>query len=142
MDARTCSFKVDDYCFTGSVYADVLLVGDCLAGPNDLSVPFYANTGSSLYLAQTLQEIAADESKVAIVNVNDPTGVSTVRLLSPNKRVIALGKEAEKTLLREKITYDAAVRHPQHARRFTHNDGSYALEMRAAFNNLAGVKRS
>ena len=127
--------------FTGNSAAEALLVGDRLGGPNDLSVPFYANDGSSLYLMQTLQELATDESKLCIANVNDPGGVATVRWLAAGKRVIALGREAEKTLAAHGIPYDTTVRHPQHARRFTSRDDSYAAELRQAFDGLAGVTK-
>ena len=130
------------HCFTGSASAAVLLVGDQLSHPTELSVPFFANDGCSLYLAETLQALAADESEVCVANVNDPGGVATVKWLAAGKRVIALGREAEKTLTAHDIPPDAAVRHPQHARRFTSQDDSYIVELRQAFYGLAGVTKA
>lgn len=125
--------------FTGSQTAEVLLVGDVLAGPNDLSVPFYANSGSSLYLAKVLQGLGADEARVAVTNINDPGGPRRVKKLGFGKRVILMGREAEKTATLHEIKADAVVRHPQHARRFSAKDGSWVRELRAAFGGKAGV---
>ena len=118
----------------------VLLVGDRISDDSGCGVPFMANHGSSLYLARTLQKIHADESRVCIVNVNDPDGIARVRDATRFcGRTIALGRAAEQGLEKAGLSYHARVRHPQHARRFTHHDNSYAQELRAAFNGMAGV---
>jgi hypothetical protein len=119
----------------------VLLVGD--KSSNDTSHwPFLANSGSSLYLARVLNQLGADESRVCMVNASGPNAQD---LLMRGRihcgRVIAMGKSAEQALEREHIAYDARVRHPQHARRFTANDSSFEVELREAFNGMAGVSK-
>ena len=118
----------------------VLLVGDCISDDSNSRTPFFANHGSSLYLAKTLQKIHADESRVCMVNVNDPDGITRVRDVTRFcGRTIALGCRAEQALEKASLTYQARVRHPQHARRFTHHDSRYAQELKTAFNEMAGV---
>ena len=130
--------------FTGFPHQQaVLLVGDKVSTANSLMVPFYANSGSSLYLAKALQACCVDESRLVVVNANSgtPAGASyTLQLLASScGRVIALGREAEKTLLKAQVRYHAYVRHPQHARRFDHHNTSYAKELKEAFNGWAGA---
>lgn len=119
----------------------VVLVGDRSSSPES-HWPFLANSGSSLYLAKMLHRLEADESRVCFVNANGPSGGMILRHGRLGcGRIIALGRAAEQALEREKIVYDARVRHPQHARRFTHNDASYEQELREAFNGFAGVRK-
>ena len=127
--------------FTGSCNSEVLLVSDKLAGPNKLSVPFYSSTGSSLYLAEVLQKLEVDESKVSLINANDEIFPETFKLLAPGKKVIVMGREAEKTLVRQKLEFNAVVAHPQHARQFSSKTGAWVKQLRKAFGGLAGVKQ-
>ena len=133
-------FTLDPVRYTHTGFANtgaVLLVGDKLAGPNRLSVPFYANSGSSLYLARILHALELEESRLVICNVNDPGGAQQVSELKNSvkfMRVIALGRSAERTMLQHSLKFDAAVRHPQHARRFSHNDDSYETELHEALS--------
>lgn len=118
----------------------VLLVGDRIKSENPLHVPFLSNSNSSVYLAETLHKLHADESRVVIANVHDKGGTETIKDLNAYcGRTIVMGREAEKTLLNMRLSFDARVRHPQHARRFSHNDDSYEREMRIAFHGMAGV---
>lgn len=120
----------------------VLLVGDRPSG-NDGIWPFFANQGSSLYLAKILNELRADEARICMINANGPSGAEMVRQAKTAcGRVVVMGKEAEKRLEQGRIHYDARVRHPQHASRFSTHDGSYVAELREAFAGMAGVKRS
>jgi nicotinamide riboside kinase len=119
----------------------VLLVGDKPSG-SEGEWPFMANHGSSLYLAKVLNELRADEARIAMVNINGKEGPTIVReARSIFGRIIALGKEAERKLEQARVPYNARVRHPQHASRFSHHDGSYANELREAFGGMAGVKK-
>ncbi len=133
-------FTLDPVGLTHTGFANtgsVLLVGDKLAGPNRLSLPFYANSGSSLYLAKTLHSLQIEENKLTICNINDPSGLEQTQELIEEidfSRVIALGRLAERALLQNCIKFDAAVRHPQHARRFSYNDNSYETELRQALS--------
>jgi hypothetical protein len=131
----------DEWAFTGFPHPEaVLLVGDQVSAENELRVPFLANSGCTLYLAHALNKIRADEGRVVIANINDEGGTRTVRELAGMCGLtIALGREAEKTLLHCGIPFDARVRHPQHARRFNYNDDTYAEELRVAFGGFAGV---
>ena len=117
----------------------VLLVGDASSREED-QIPFLSNEGSSVYLAKTLQRLEADESQICMVNVNDHGGLDTVAKIGQMcGRTIVLGKNAQRSMERYLLKYDAVVRHPQHARRFTHNDQSYANDLREAFAGMAGV---
>lgn len=119
----------------------VLLVGDKISDQNGGGYPFMANHGSSLHLAKTLHALNADESRICIVNANEPDGLTRLRQVMPFcGRTIAMGKEAEKFMEKSKLSYQARVRHPQHARRFSYHDDSYVTELRAAFNGMAGVE--
>jgi len=119
----------------------VMLVGD-KSSKVDSHWPFLANSGSSLYLARMLHKLGADESRVCFVNANGPNGEKLLRQSRIGcGRVIAMGRAAEQALEKERVVYDARVRHPQHARRFTSKDDSYAEEMREAFAGFAGVKK-
>jgi nicotinamide riboside kinase len=118
----------------------VLLVGDCISDQGSRGMPFLGNSDSSLYLAKTLHKLHADESRVCMVNINDPFGSMTVSEVgSICGRVIALGKNAERALEANNIAYHAKVRHPQHARRFSYHDDGYAHELKQAFAGMAGV---
>lgn len=134
-------YNIDYWRFTGYPHEQaVLLVGDKVSADNELHVPFFANNGCTDYLAQTLQNLWVDESRVVMANINDPHGDSTVRELSQMcGHTVAMGREAERGLQRLGIAYDGRVRHPQHARRFSHNDHSYHHELGHTINGWAGV---
>lgn len=124
-----------DMCFTGTPGPlSTLLVGDKMSQVNDLGIPFFANTDSSLFLAKSLHKLMIHAERLCIANINEPEGVATVRYLAGRcNHVIALGRRAEHTLQMHDINYNAYVRHPQHARRFNHNDDSYTAELAHAF---------
>lgn len=118
----------------------VLLVGDKISDQDSLGVPFLSNSNSSLYLAKTLQKIHADESRVCMVNINDPLGEAAVRSAAHYcGRIVVMGRMAEQGMEIAKVKYDARVRHPQHASRFSHRDNTYAHELREAFSGMAGT---
>lgn len=118
----------------------IALVGDKV-NTGDYDWPFLTNHGSSLYLAKTLNELRADESRICMLNINGPYGLEIMKQVKlACGRVIVLGKEAERRLEQAKISYDAKVRHPLHASRFTNSDNSYSNELRKAFAGFAGVK--
>lgn len=107
-----------------------LLVGDQISQDNILAIPFFANTDSSLYLAKTLHQLHTHPDRLCIANINDPGGVETVKFLANRcKQVIALGRNAQRTLQLHNIHFHGQVRHPQHARRFSYNDDSYVNEL-------------
>lgn len=114
-----------------------LLIGDRLNEKKGF-IPwaFFHNTSSSLYLVKSLHKLGVDESRIAIVNVNDldNEGIELLRTIVPKmRRVVALGKEAEKGLLKAHIHYDAAVTHPQHSNRFHHhNNDLYVKQLKEA----------
>lgn len=124
-----------DLAFTGTPGPlSTLLVGDKMSQVNSLGIPFFANTDSSLFLAQSLHKLMIPAERLCIANINDENGVPTVRYLAERcKHVIALGRQAERSLQMHDIDYQAYVRHPQHARRFNHNDDSYTAELAHAF---------
>lgn len=125
----------DDLVFTGTPGPlSTLLVGDQMSQVNKLGIPFFANSDSSLFLAQTLHKLMVPAERLCIANINDQGQVPTVRYLAERcQQVIALGRQAERSLQLHDIPYNAYVRHPQHARRFNHNDESYARELYQAF---------
>lgn len=131
--------NVWDFKFTGFPDKNsVLLVGDKLSPRATWDIPFYANDGCSLYLAKTLQQLSADESRIVMANINDPNGLQTVRaLMEMCGRVVVLGREAEKTMLLAGLRFNAKVRHPQHARRFSHNTDAYHGELWSALDGWA-----
>lgn len=110
-----------------------LLVGDMSATKNKLGLPFWANHGSSHFLAKTLHQLMVPAESLCIANINDEGGVRTVKQLAEQcGRVVVLGREAQRTMQRENIDYDAYCRHPQHARRFNQNDNTYLDELKKA----------
>lgn len=118
----------------------VLLVGDRVNEDNLLHIPFFSNQGSSVYLAEQLSRLNVDESRVVMVNANDPAGESTVRLLTELcGRTIVLGRLAERTMLQRRIHFDASIRHPQAARRFSYHDHSYGKELKQALRGWASL---
>lgn len=111
----------------------VLLIGDKMSTPNKLGIPFFANTGSSEFLAKTLHKLMLPAEQICMVNINDPRGTEAVGALSKVcGRVVVLGREAERTMAEYGFKFDAYARHPQHARRFNHNDDTYLEELGAA----------
>lgn len=114
-----------------------LLVGDKMSTPNGLGIPFYANSGCSAFLAKSLHKLMIPAERLCIANINDDSNsVATVRYLAGRcKHVVALGRQAERTLQMHDIDYQAYVRHPQHARRFNHNDDSYTSELAHALRS-------
>ena len=129
--------------FTGtSSKRSVLLVGDKVNTPEEApNYPFFANHGSSKYLAEVLHKLCIDSNRLCIANINDPNGPDTVEQLADEcGRVIVLGRLAERAMQHSGIEFDVQVRHPQHARRFSHHDDSYRLELGRAFNGWAGCR--
>ena len=125
-----------EFTFTGFPKTrGLLFIGDKISCTNELNLPFFSNSASSLYLAKTLHELQLDEAGIAIANINDDGGKEQMLELVENvdfAKIIVLGKEAERTMIRESLPFTAAVRHPQHARRFNFHDDSYVEELRAA----------
>lgn len=110
-----------------------LLVGDKMNTVNELGIPFFANHGSSQFLAKTLHALMVPAEELCIVNINDEGGVETTRELADLcQRVVVMGREAERSMRANGIDFDAYVRHPQHARRFNYNDNTYIGELQAA----------
>lgn len=121
-------------CFTGTANnRSILLIGDKMNTPNALHIPFFANHGSSWFLAKTLHTLAVPAEQLCMVNINDPNGVATTRYLTAFcGRIVVMGREAERSMRANEIYFDAYVRHPQHARRFNHNDNTYTNELKLA----------
>lgn len=110
----------------------VLLAGDEVSDPASAAPwPFYEAGESSEYLMRALHELAWPEERLAYVNANDPQVAHLPAVAAACKHVVALGERASEGLARLGIKHEQ-VRHPQHARRFTHHDGSYARELMEA----------
>ena len=115
--------------------ADVLLVGD-RSNADRPNWPFCHNAGSSSFLNKTLHTLRADESFLAYANLHDctRTAAGAVRLLEACElagSVVALGGRASTALGIMKVKH-LNVRHPQHARRFTHHGERYLDELGSA----------
>lgn len=115
----------------------ILLVGDELSpslpdGEDDF--PFMSPSGSSGYLAKVLHKLGVDESYLCVCNSSgfrrkDNDFSSLVAATTNARRVIALGRAAEARLQQHGLPMHAVVRHPQHARRFSHYNESYTDEL-------------
>jgi thymidylate kinase len=104
----------------------ILFVGDEAGIGNSLNIPFFTNEGSSEFLAKILFNLGWPAEKTCIANVNDYSGVDTVKTLSALcSKTIVMGRNAERTCRLEKIEFDAYVRHPRNARKFNLNDDTY-----------------
>lgn len=122
------------FCFNGTPgRQSVLLVGDKMSSLNGLGIPFFSNSGSSEFLAKQLHEMMIPAERLCIININDFANHTTVKsLVQLCGRTVVMGREAERTMRQHDIPFDAYVRHPQHARRFNHNDDTYLNELRQA----------
>jgi nicotinamide riboside kinase len=122
---------LSQYRFNGTPsLRSVLLIGDKMNTPNELGIPFFANHGSSQFLAKTLHQLCVPAENLCIVNINDPGGINAVTtLIRYCGRAVVLGREAERTMRENSIEFDAYCRHPQHARRFNHHDNTYTREL-------------
>lgn len=131
LENEVSDWSTFDFDFNGTPgKRSVLLVGDKMSSVNDLGIPFFANHGSSAFLAKTLHQLAVPAENLCIVNVNDVDGVRATRELAELcGRTVVLGREAERTMRANNIEFDAYCRHPQHARRFNHNDNTYLKEL-------------
>lgn len=118
---------------TGQVsLARVVLVGDRPSVPyRRFAWPFTGPTNSSAYLNETLHQLGVREEDLTIVNANGAAGRWFLHELRRRSdlRFIALGRAAQDTLVQVGIHDVAHVRHPQHARRFTHHGDSYEREL-------------
>lgn len=114
---------------TGCLVDQTLLVGDRvnIRANGAAPWPFFAPDGCSAYLSQTLHQLRLDEQHLAFTNAHGPGDLAWVTRACG--RVVALGKHAAAELKRVGRPADATVRHPQHARRFTHHDDSYQREL-------------
>lgn len=119
-----------------------LVVADRVSDPGACTPwPFFSRHGSTAYLNKTLHQLRIDEDKFCLVNANDPNPPMGLKALSEIcRRVVALGKTAEETLNHLEIPISATARHPQHARRFTYHDRSYADELEAALDPAAEAR--
>jgi len=116
----------------------VCLVGDQLSvAPPTESYPFLYDDNSSQFLARTLHQVGADETKICIVNSDGFRSPSDEVLFNyavrNAHRVIALGELASKRLDKCRILH-TMVRHPQAARQFSYHDDGYMHELRAALH--------
>ena len=110
-----------------------LIVGDHMDNGNRFSIPFFENSGPSLFFAKTLHKLAIHAEELCLVNIKEPEGLSTVIKLAPIcKRVVVIGREAERDMRLHGINFDAFCRHPRHAEKFNQNDDTYAQELRIA----------
>ena len=117
-----------------------VLIGDRASDPRcAVTWPFYSNTGASVHLNKQLQLAGIPEERLALVNGWDPGGLITleaVHKMRPLARFVALGEKAAASVKGTNIKLAMQLRHPQHARRFTHNDNSYREELtRAVFGS-------
>ena len=81
-----------------------------------------------------LHKLNVDESQLCVCNssgfrskTNDNEALAGAATTA--KRVVALGRAAETKLQQLGLPLHVAVRHPQHARRFTHHNESYTDEL-------------
>lgn len=126
----------DNWNLSGVVHKDsTILVGDQLSTTDSgVQWPFYHNQNSSLYLMETLHKLAANEERLAYVNINEAganfgSGLYNVMAaLGDAGPIVALGSNAAATLTSMGHKFKQ-VRHPQHASRFTRHDDSYRKEL-------------
>lgn len=113
--------------------ATVCLVGDRPAVDyRRFAWPFTGCNNSSRYLNDKLHALGAVEEKLCMINVNGRTGPTVLKQLPRELKLVALGQEALRGLNQYGRRPQAVIRHPQHARRFTHHGGEYEEELRAA----------
>lgn len=122
---------------------NVLLVGDQLSDKETpVPWPFFAAGGSSKYLSKTLSMLRIDEDRICMVNAN--AGDDALHHIADAAKicgkVVALGREAEAGLKELDVQYHHAIRHPQHARRFTHHKRSYVDELEQAIDPTADAR--
>lgn len=118
---------------TGQVAsARVCLVGDRPAVDGKFAWPFTACANSSRYLNEQLHKLAAVEERFCLINVNGRTGPDVLRQLPRELPLVALGQEALRGLNQLGRPPVLTIRHPQHARRFTHHGEEYGTELRSA----------
>lgn len=123
-----------------------LLVGDQVSDREGAAPwPFFAPNGSSRYLSKVLGDLWLDEDRLAIMNAYPLTSTAEEHELIRQAvqtcgRVVALGRRAAEQLGELGIIVNHTVRHPQHARRFTHHDRSYEDELERAIDPTADAR--
>lgn len=120
---------------------NVLLVGDRLEDSESCTPwPFFAPNGSSAYISKTLAELRIDEDRICMVNANGDALHHIAAAAEICGKVVAMGRKAEEGLKKLGIKYNHAIRHPQHARRFTHHQRSYVDELEQAVDPTADAR--
>jgi hypothetical protein len=123
-----------------------LLVGDQVSDRESAAPwPFFAPNGSSRHLSKVLGDLWLDEDRLAVMNANPltPTAGEAGLILEAAEtcgRVVALGRKATEQLNELGVHVNHTVRHPQHARRFTHHDRSYEDELERAIDPTANAR--
>lgn len=117
--------------------ARYLLVGDQVNAVDYRKAwPFMEHANSSLFLEATLQDLCVDEDYLMWTNVNCPEQHAQRILAHKKIPVIALGREAERSLKRLDVPVSCAVAHPSYARRFLGSE-IYAARLEEAFSKEA-----
>ncbi len=127
--------------FTGNLAtARTVIVGDAVS-PAVARLPkgpywpmcWHDGMSAATWLNKALHLIGHDETTTIVVNANDPDDQLTPLLAQRKLRVVALGKHATHGLLKRGVTPDAELEHPQHHRRFHHDEiDDYAARLKAA----------
>ena len=102
--------------------ADFLLVGDRI-NPRFAHFehwPWYDCAASAFFITSQLHHLGISESRLAWTNAHHPTDAHVHREIVKHKRmdIVALGREAEKTLKAQGIVPKFSVPHPSWASRF------------------------
>ena len=106
----------------------ILLVGEQAAKPDrcENQRPFCSTKGCSGWLNNQLDILSIPESRLFWVNAlnNDGTAINAVELVDKLRpmAIVSLGKVAERILSEQGIWWARTMSHPQHWKRFHHNE--------------------
>ena len=125
--------------------ADYVLVGDKI-NPYFKHFdhwPFHDDSASSFFITSLLQFIGVPENRLAWTNANHADQGVVELLQRRQPRVIALGREAQRTLNNMGIFPEFSIPHPSWARRFNKRD-EYLTSLNSIFkpNNTLSVLAS
>lgn len=111
--------------------AKVAMVGDVPNAKYPVRWPFYEHGNCSFTLAEALNIAKIDETSLVWMNANEPNCPIKLIASKPGLKVIALGREAAKTLDSLQVSH-LDFTHPQHVRRFGNNVLEYAANLQKA----------
>lgn len=139
------------YSYSGYPLPVVVFVGDKLSPTVAEAAwhdwPFTLPTGSSAFLSQALQQAGLSPAvhRFGFVNVNDKGGIKTIlklHELQPGLGFVALGREAQRSLVDLNIKPAMHAHHPQYARRFRYHElRQYGEELLEGYHLALGTER-